>query len=109
MSVPLKKERSAAVSPLVLSLQVPSQSITLCSFFFFFLILIFFIFIYLFLSFLGVHLDIWKFPAQGLSYTTATATPDPGPVCNLLYHSMAKPDPKPPEQGQGSNLCPHGC
>ena len=51
---------------------------------------------------LGVESEL-----QLLAYATATAMPDQSWSCNLPQ-LMAIPDPRLTEQGQGSNLCPHG-
>ena len=53
---------------------------------------------------LGVKLEL-QLPA----YTTVTAMPDLSRVFNLhAPELMTMPDPQPMEQGQGSNLRPHG-
>ena len=54
---------------------------------------------------LGVELEL-----QFLAYTTAAATQGLSSVCDLhhIAQLMAMSDPLHTEQGQGSNLQPHG-
>ena len=88
------------------------------SFIYLFMYLFIYVFIYFYFFFfprttptayggsrLGVELEL-QLPA----YTTVTTTWDPSCVCNLqpTPQLLATPDPQPTEQGQGSNLQPHG-
>ena len=46
--------------------------------------------------------------AAATGYTRVTTTWDPSCICNLHPQLTAMSDPQPTEQGQGSNLQPHG-
>ena len=66
--------------------------------------------------FSGLHLWHMEVPRlrvkselQLLAYTIVTAVLDPSHVCNLRHGSWQRQILKLTEQGQGSNLHPHGC